>query len=37
MSKTLIFLKENKIGSMDEMEEQVRAATMRYGFSDCPK
>lgn len=30
MSKTLIFLKENKIGSMDEMEEQVRAATMRY-------
>ena len=30
MSKTLIFLQENKIGSMDEMEEQVRAATMRY-------
>lgn len=30
MSKTMIFLQENKIGSMDEMEEQVRAATMRY-------
>lgn len=30
MSKTLIFLQENKIGSIDEMEEQVRAATMRY-------
>ena len=30
MSKTLIFLQENKIGSMDEMEEQVRAATMCY-------
>lgn len=30
MSKTLIFLQENKIGSMDEIEEQVRAATMRY-------
>ena len=30
MSKTLIFLQENKTGSMDEMEEQVRAATMRY-------
>lgn len=30
MSKTLIFLQENKIGSMDEMEEQVRAAMMRY-------
>lgn len=30
MSKTLIFLQENKIGSMDEMEEQVCAATMRY-------
>ena len=30
MSKTLIFLQENKIGSMDEMEEQVRAITMRY-------
>ena len=30
MSKPLIFLQENKIGSMDEMEEQVRAATMRY-------
>ena len=30
MSKTLIFLQENKIGSMDEMEEQVRATTMRY-------
>ena len=30
LSKTLIFLQENKIGSMDEMEEQVRAATMRY-------
>ena len=30
MSKTPIFLQENKIGSMDEMEEQVRAATMRY-------
>ena len=30
MSKTLIFLQENKIGNMDEMEEQVRAATMRY-------
>ena len=30
MSRTLIFLQENKIGSMDEMEEQVRAATMRY-------
>ncbi len=30
MSKTLIFLQENKIGSMDEMEEQVRVATMRY-------
>lgn len=26
----MIFLQENKIGSMDEMEEQVRAATMRY-------
>lgn len=30
MSKTLIFLQKNKIGNMDEMEEQVRAATMRY-------
>ena len=30
MSKTLIFLQENKIGSMDEMEEQVHATTMRY-------
>ena len=30
MSKTLIFLQENKIGSIDEMEEQVRAAMMRY-------
>ena len=30
MSKTLIFLQANKIGSMDEMEEQVRATTIRY-------
>ena len=30
MSKTMIFLQENKIGSKNEMEEQVRAATMRY-------
>ena len=29
MSKTLIFCRK-QIGSMDEMEEQVRAATMRY-------
>lgn len=26
----MIFLQENKIGSKNEMEEQVRAATMRY-------
>ena len=30
MSKTLIFLQENKVGSIDEMEEQVCAAMMRY-------
>ena len=30
MSKTLIFLQENKIGSIEEMQERVNAATARY-------
>ena len=30
MSKTLIFLQENKIGSVKEMQERVDAATARY-------
>ena len=30
MSKTLIFLQENKIGSIEEMQERVDAATTRY-------
>ena len=30
MSKTLIFLQENKIGSIEEMRERVDAATARY-------
>ena len=30
MSKTLIFLQENKIGSLEEMQERVNAATARY-------
>ena len=30
MSKTLIFLQENKIGSVEEMQERVDAATARY-------
>ena len=30
MSKTLIFLQENKIGSIEEMQERVDAATSRY-------
>lgn len=30
MSKTLIFLQENKIGSIEEMQERVDAATARY-------
>ena len=30
MSKTLIFLQENKIGSIGEMQERVNAATARY-------
>ena len=30
MSKTLIFLQENKIGSIKEMQERVDAATARY-------
>ena len=30
MSKTLIFLQENKIGSIEEMQEHVDAATARY-------
>ena len=30
MSKTLIFLLENKIGSIEEMQERVDAATARY-------
>ena len=30
MSKTLIFLQENKIGSIEEMQERVNAATTRY-------
>ena len=30
MSKTLIFLQENKIGSIEEMLERVNAATARY-------
>ena len=29
-SKTLIFLQENKIGSIEEMQERVNAATARY-------
>ena len=30
MSKTLLFLQENKIGSIEEMQERVNAATARY-------
>ena len=30
MSKTLIFLQENKIGSIEEMQKRVDAATARY-------
>ena len=30
ISKTLIFLQENKIGSIEEMRERVDAATARY-------
>ncbi len=30
MSKILIFLQENKIGSIEEMQERVNAATARY-------
>lgn len=30
MSQTLIFLQENKIGSIEEMQERVNAATARY-------
>lgn len=30
MSKTLIFLQENKIGSIEEMQERVDATTARY-------
>ena len=30
ISKTLIFLQENKIGSIEEMQERVDAATARY-------
>ena len=30
MSKTLIFLQENKIGSIEEMQERVNAASARY-------
>ena len=30
MSKTLIFLQENKVGSIEEMQERVNAATARY-------
>ena len=30
MSKTLIFLQENKIGSIEEMQERVKAAATRY-------
>ena len=30
MSKTLIFLQENKIGSIEEMQERVDVATARY-------
>ena len=30
MSKTLIFLQENKIGSIEEMQERVDAATAHY-------
>ena len=30
MSKTLIFLQENKIGNIEEMQERVNAATARY-------
>ena len=30
MSKTLIFLQENKIGSIEEMQERVDAVTARY-------
>ena len=30
MSKTLIFLQENKIGSIEEMQERVNAATAHY-------
>ena len=30
MSKTLIFLQENKIGSIEEMQQRVDAATARY-------
>ena len=30
MSKTLIFLQENKIGNLEEMQERVDAATARY-------
>ena len=38
MSKTLIFLQENKIGSIEEMQERVNAATARYhGLGDSIK
>ena len=30
MSRTLVFLQENKIGSIEEMQERVDAATARY-------
>ena len=30
MSKTLIFLQENKIGSIEEMQERMDASTARY-------
>lgn len=30
MSKTLIFLQENKLGSIEEMQERIDAATARY-------
>ena len=30
MSRTLVFLQENKIGSIEEMQERVNAATARY-------
>lgn len=30
MSRTLVFLQENKIGSIEEMRERVDAATARY-------